>query len=304
MTKIKPMAYDAAFIQFYQGYPELYTIDLPSRLTIIASYFLGIPYHFEPLGESEHGIYSRLPLYRADQFDCVTFVDTVLALANSKNFSEFDKNILAIRYTQYEINYINRTDWFTDLEWNPRLQELGYIQDTTQDILNAHQKSIAEFTTAIINKPEFYAKKTVANLNIPNLSLEQTKTLLEQLRAEGEKFTPQSSILSYIALSDLLDTQGQPNLTLWNQLPVIAVIEIVRPNWRPVNPKDQNSDYGTNLNISHLGIMIRTKTDFIFYHASSISKKVVCLPLIDYLKSFLDDPRPAPVSGIHIEAII
>ena len=298
------MTHDAAFIQFYQDHPELYTMDLASRIKTAASYFLGRPYHFEPLGESEHGIYSTLPLYRADQFDCVTFVDTVLALANSENFFAFEKNILAIRYTAYEINYINRTDWFTDLEWNPRLQELGYLQDTTQDILDSRQKSIAKFTTAIINKPEFYAKKTLANLNIPNLSLTQTQTRLAELRAESEKFTPQSSIVSYIALSDLFDTQGQPHTALWNQLPDRTVIEIVRPNWRPVNPKDQTSDYGTHLNISHLGIAIRTKTDIIFYHASSISKKVVCLPLIDYLKSFLEDKRPAPVSGIHIEAII
>ncbi|MCC2666300.1 MAG: hypothetical protein K0S63_216 [Gammaproteobacteria bacterium] len=297
------MTYDAAFIQFYQDYPHLHTMDLPLRLTTIANSFLGVPYQFEPLGEGENGIYSTFPLYRADQFDCVTFVDTVLAMANATNFFQFEKNILSIRYRQPEINYIYRTDWFTDLEWNPRLQQLGFIKDTTQEILDSNQKPIAEFTTTIINKPEFYEKKTIANLNIPNLSLEETQKRLIQLRSEGEKFTPESSTLAYIHLSHLFDTQHEPNAALWNQLPAAAIIEIVRPNWRPLLLKDNNRDYGTHLNVSHLGIAIRTLTNILFYHAS-INKEVVCLPFVDYLKSFLNDQRPTPVSGIHIETII
>ncbi len=297
------MTYDAAFIQFYQDHPKLHAMDLPLRLETIAASFLRAPYQLEPLGEGENGIYSTLPLYRADQFDCVTYVDTVLALANATHFFQFEKNILSIRYQQPEINYIYRTDWFTDLEWNPHLQKLGFIKDTTQEILDLQQKPIAEFTTAIINKPEFYEKKTLANLNIPNLSLEETQRRLTQLRAEGEKFTPESSTLAYIHLSHLFDTQGEPNADVWNQLPNIAVIEIVRPHWRPLILKDNNRDYGTHLNVSHLGIAIRTLTDILFYHAA-LNKEVVCLPLIEYLKSFLDDQRPAPVSGIHIETII
>jgi hypothetical protein len=298
------MTYDAAFIQFYQDHPDLHTMDLPLRLATIADSFLGVPYQFEPLGEGENGTYSTLPLYRADQFDCVTYVDTVLALANATNFFQFEKNILRVRYSQPEINYIYRTDWFTDLEWNPRLQQLGFIKDTTQEILDPQQKPLAEFTTAIINKPEFYEKKTVANLNVPHLSLEETEKRLIHLRAEGEKFTPESSTLAYIHLSHLFDTHREPNAAVWNQLPAIAVIEIVRSNWRPFLLKDNNRDYGTHLNVSHLGIAIRTLTDILFYHASIIKNEVVCLPLVDYLKSFLDDQRPTPVSGIHIETII
>lgn len=303
IMKVDTMNDDQPFIQFYQDYPHLHAMSLAARVTAIATHFLGQPYVFEPLGEANEGIYSRLPLYRIDQFDCVTFVDTVLALTHATNFTQFRKNILNIRYTNQQIDYTQRTDWFTDLEWNPHLQQLGYIKDATLRIVDQNKKPIAKLAETVINKPVWYAQKTLSNLDLPQLSTEQAQQRLIQLKAEGEKFTAQSSILSYIPLTKLFDLEGQPDTALWTQLPKVAVIEIVRPNWRPVNPKDKSIDYGTHLNVSHIGIAIHTLTGVLFYHAAT-GKTVTCLPLIDYLHSFLDDQRPAPVSGIHIEEIL
>lgn len=297
------MNYDQPFIQFYQDHPRLHTMDLAARVTAIATHFLGQPYVFEPLGEAEEGIYSSLPLYRMDQFDCVTFVDTVLALAHASNFTQFRENILNIRYAQRQIDYTQRTDWFTDLEWNPHLQQSGYIKEATLRIVDPHKKPLAQFAETVINKPAWYAQKTLSNLDLPQLSTEHAQQRLAQLKAEGEKLTAQPSVLSYLPLTRLFDSAGQPDTALWTQLPEVAVIEIVRPNWRPVNPKDKSTDYGTHLNVSHIGIAIHTLTGVLFYHAAS-GKTVMCLPLTDYLHSFLDDQRPAPVSGIHIEEIL
>ncbi|WP_267257006.1 DUF1460 domain-containing protein [Coxiella endosymbiont of Ornithodoros maritimus] len=36
------------------------------------------------------------PLYRTDQFDCQTWVQTALALINVRNINDYEKNILAI----------------------------------------------------------------------------------------------------------------------------------------------------------------------------------------------------------------
>jgi len=302
ITMTDTVNYDQPFIQFYQAHPNLQTLDLQARVAAIAQLFLKQPYQFEPLGEGVEGRYSTLPLYRADQFDCVTFVDTVLALAHATDFNQFKQAILEIRYANQKIDYTQRTDWFTDFEWNPNLQRLGYIQDVTLSVLDENKKSIAEKTTAIINKPDYYAQKTMANLNLPNLSNETAQQRLAELKAEGKKFTAQPSVLSYIPLTKLFDSQGQPNIAAWKQFPPAAVIEIVRPNWRPVNPKDKQTDYGTHLNVSHIGIAIHTSAGIIFYHAAT-GDAVVKLPLTNYLHSFLDDSRPAPVSGIHIEKI-
>ncbi len=295
--------HDQPFIQFYQAHPGLSAMDLQARLTTIAEFFLDKPYQFEPLGEGIQGIYSNLPLYRADQFDCVTYIDTLLALAHAADFNQFKKNILQIRYVSHPIDYTKRTDWFTDLEWNPRLQQLGYIQDATLTILDENKKPVAMQASTLINKPEFYAQKILANLDLQNLSVETAKERLAQLQAEGKKFTTQPSVLSYIPLTTLFDSQGQPNAAIWMQFPLVSVIEVVRPHWRPVNPKDKQTDYGTHLNVTHLGLAIRTSTGILFYHAST-GKSVIKLLLTDYLHPFLEDVRPAPIRGIHIEKII
>lgn len=294
--------YDQPFIQFYQTHPALYTESLQTRVVTIADYFLNQPYQFEPLGEGEQGRYSTLPLYRGDQFDCVTFVDTVLAMAHSSDFTQFQQSFLKIRYLNQKIDYTQRSDWFTDLEWNPHLQNLGYIKDITATFVDENNQPVTKIATAIINKPAYYTQKTTANLNLPQLSEDELAKRLTELKAEGKKFKAVSSSLSYIPFSALFDVQGQPIATLWKQFPDMAVVEIVRPNWRPVNPKDKQTDYGTNLNVSHLGIAIRTPESIIFYHASS-NNTVVKLRLIDYLQSFLNDTRPAPIAGIHIEKI-
>jgi hypothetical protein len=233
----------------------------------------------------------------------VTFVDTVLALTFAADLAQFIKNILAIRYSHLQIDYTQRTDWFTDLEWNPTLRRLGFINDITLSIVDRDKQAIAKLAETIINKPEWYAKKIALNLDLPNLPNQETEHRLRQLQSEGKKFIAEASALTYLPLTKLLNSAGHPDKQIWDQFPNVAVIEIVRPNWRPVNPKDKSTDYGTHLNVSHMGIATRTATDILFYHAAS-GKAVTCLPLVDYLRSFIDDQRPAPVRGIHIEEIL
>lgn len=303
MKTIDIEQYDQPFIQFYQEHPTLSSLSLAASITTIAEYFLNRPYQFEPLGEGIHGRYSTLPLYRADRFDCVTFTDTVLALAHSANFSQFKKEIIKIRYTHHQIDYTKRTDWFTDFEWNPNLQQLGYIQDVTLSIVDQNKKPVAEKATTIIDKPNFYAQKTLANLAMTDLSMNDATHRLTELKQEGKKFTAQPSELFYIPLTQLLDADGQPHIALWQQFPEACVIEVVRPHWRPVNPHDKQTDYGTHLNISHVGIAIRTGDDVMLYHAS-MGKSVIKVPLKNYLREFLNDDRPAPIKGINIEKIL
>lgn len=303
ITIADTLDHDQPFIQFYQAHPALSAMDLQTRITTIAEFFLNKPYQFEPLGEGSLGIYSNLPLYRADQFDCVTYIDTVLALAHADNFNQFKQKILQIRYANHQIDYTMRTDWFTDLEWNPHLQQLGYLQDVTSSLLDENKKSVAMQASTLINKPEFYVQKILANLDLPDLSMEVAQTRLSQLQAEGSSFAIQQSVLPYIPLTKLFNSQGQPNAALWMQFPPVSVVEIVRPHWRPVNPKDKQTDYGTHLNVTHVGLAIRTSAGIDFYHAST-GNAVIKLLLTDYLHPFLEDARPAPIRGIHIEKII
>lgn len=297
------MNHDKPFIEFYQAHPQLLAMNLLSRITIITKLLLDRSYQLEPLGEGAQGKYSTLPLYRADQFDCVTFVDTVIALSHAGNFEQFKQLMLKIRYSNQQIDYTQRTDWFTESEWNPHLQRLGYLQDITLNFIDERKRITAEKITTTINKPDYYTQKILADLNLPDLSDSEAQQLLTELRAEGKKFTTQPSALFYIPFAKLFDAEEKQNETVWKQFPALSVIEIVRPNWRPVNPKDKQTDYGTHLNISHMGIAINVSNEPIFYHAST-GNGIVKLPLVDYLRSLLNDERPAPISGIHVERML
>ena len=73
--------------------------DLNDRLESVSSPFLNRPYLPNgPLGEGTNGKYDRGPLYRTDQFDCTTFVETTVALARSHSLRDFKKEIIHNRY--------------------------------------------------------------------------------------------------------------------------------------------------------------------------------------------------------------
>lgn len=283
--------------------------DLMSRLGSIIPLFLGRPYQWEALGEGSSGRYSQDPLYRFDAFDCVTFVNTVLALIYSNGITAFKKNLQAIRYSAGEVDYRLRTDWFTDLEWNPRAQELGWLQDVTPTFKDANQQPLFTVAKTVIDKPGWYAARSLEDLHVPLGPAEKTARLIA-LQAEGRAFSSKESQLPYIPLHSCFSgnkRNKQPIASFWAQMPGACVIEIVRPDWPIkttwIDPQGRARGYGTNLNVSHLGFALKDpKTEkFTFYHASRLeNKKVMSIDLFDYLVPYCHHDT---IKGIHVEAI-
>jgi len=94
----------------------------------------------------------------------------------------------------------------------------------------------------------------------------------------------------------------QLNNFIFNQLPELFILEIVRPNW------DLTEKIGTHLNVSHLGFAFKKKSkpenkndQWIFRHASSEEKKVVDVSLENYLKRYLHHET---VKGINVQEIL
>jgi hypothetical protein len=232
-------------------------------------------------------------------------VNTVLALIHAKNLTQFKQNMLAIRYQHaLSVDYINRTDWFTDLEWIPNAQQLGWIKDVTSNIVDENHQPIAVVAETVIDKPNWYQVKPLKAIHLlaPLPTEHEAAILLAQLRQAGTAFQAQKSQLTYLPLNKLFNPDGSANYDLFNQIPSGSVIVIVRPNWqiRDNFPGFPNG-HGTNLNVSHLGIAIRSEQDLLFYHASSTLQKVECEPLVAYLKKFIDSPT---IKGIHVEQIV
>ena len=262
--------------------PEWRTLqDVSARLTFLTRYFLGKPYIADPQGEGVKTEIDPSPLYRFDGFDCVTFINNLLALALSSDLPSFEKNLLRLNYYNATPLFENRFH-FMSVDWNPQNQQNKIVTDVTKAIVDKNGVSIAEFAEGEIDRPGWFLKQA-----------ENKKS--GTLRAIAAKTKKEWVSLPYLPLHELFDDNKMPREHLFQQIPSVSVIEIVRPNW---NLKEK---IGTNLHVSHVGFALRdTNGELFFRHASSEEKKVVSVKLSEYLSTYLDSPT---IKGINVQLI-
>lgn len=81
------------------------------RVDILSHHFLGHPYKSNPLiGSADSPEVFTASL---DGFDCVTYIETVLALARSSNADEFAEWLRRIRYERGEVRWKRRNHYST-----------------------------------------------------------------------------------------------------------------------------------------------------------------------------------------------
>jgi Protein of unknown function (DUF1460) len=86
-------------------------VSVGSRIDVLSSYFLGYPYKANPL----IGAADTPEVFTAslDGFDCVTFVETILALSLASKVDEFLEWLRKIRYQQGRIQWERRNHYMT-----------------------------------------------------------------------------------------------------------------------------------------------------------------------------------------------
>jgi hypothetical protein len=102
--------------------------DLAKRIDAFSAQFIDCPYVTNSLVGSPH-----LPeqlVIKLDGFDCVTYMETVLALALSETEEQFKENLIRIRYKNDEVEWQKRNHYMVD--WWRNNEELGLIQDLTR----------------------------------------------------------------------------------------------------------------------------------------------------------------------------
>lgn len=273
--------FDALYVQ-----SELQQLsDISARVEYISRFLLGKPYLVNPQGEGVDSAFDSAPLYRFDGFDCVTFVNNVLALALSHDEQSFKKNLLKINYHHATPLYENRFH-FMSADWNIQNQKNKVVQDITTKIIDKKNNVIAEYAEGDIDRPSWFLKKTD----------DETPERADYLRQAALNVKKEFVRLSYLPLSKLFDDHKNPNKFLFNQIPHGSIVEIVRPNW---NLKDK---IGTNLHVSHVGFAIRQSSgELLFRHASSEKNSVVEMILSDYLKNMLGS---STIKGINVQVAL
>ena len=144
----------------------------PSQLILeIGKFFLGKPYVDGTLdtGKSEHLVVNL------GEFDCVTFVENVIALSRcvksrQKSFEAFRRVIKEIRYRNGRLQgYASRLHYFSD--WIQDNQKKGIVRDITAKIGGKSYRKTINFMTA---HPESYPPLKVA-VNLRRMeSIERT----------------------------------------------------------------------------------------------------------------------------------
>lgn len=82
-----------------------------SRIDVLSRHFLGYPYKPSPLiGSADTAEVFTASL---DGFDCVTYIETVLALARASSVDDFNKWLRKIRYEQGRIQWQRRNHYMT-----------------------------------------------------------------------------------------------------------------------------------------------------------------------------------------------
>jgi len=98
-----------------------------ARADSISRLFLGRAYLENPLG----GGPDQREMFRCsfDEFDCVTYVEIVLALACSKTTSRFSRTLRDLRYREGTVDWFRRNHFMTD--WLRTNAERGVLADIT-----------------------------------------------------------------------------------------------------------------------------------------------------------------------------
>src|SRR5690606_30321475 len=191
------------------------------KLEAFSRMFVGLPYGKNgPLGEGPLGKYDQDPLYRFDTFDCTTYVETIMALAQAKDVDEFEYLLNNIRYEGGIIDYLKRNH-FTDLQWIPNNIHTGQLVEMTAETFGEENIQLAQ---ADINFPGWLRSHKVEQIVLINGSMTDRKERLSELHAEAVNYVIQKATVPYVSIKTLL---ARPELL--NKVPQASLVNFVRP---------------------------------------------------------------------------
>ncbi len=218
---------------------------------------LATPYLLNPLGE-ESGIDTD-PLYRFDKFDCLTFVETVLAksyadLKNNKDNNDVIFNIMMnkIRYSKGEISFETRNH-FQNPDWLNNNAE--YIENVSSDFAKKIGKSEV-FSNIILDRQNWFKKNY--NLVVPSIK--------------------ENISLSYLPF----DYFTKDFVHLIEEPYVFMTI---------IKDDTIKEKVGTEIDVSHTGFLINKNGKLYLRHASSLAGKVIDSDFFDYISKLQKKPK-------------
>jgi 3D (Asp-Asp-Asp) domain-containing protein len=103
--------------------------DPDQRIQFLSEVARGTPYLIFCLGEGPSGLYDKDPLVDIARVDCMTFCEQILAMAISRSYEEFFRNLQRIRYRDGIVDFKMRNH-YTIADWLPNNAWL--LEDATE----------------------------------------------------------------------------------------------------------------------------------------------------------------------------
>ena len=265
------------------------TANLALRIERLSATLLGRAYRLDPLGEGPGAAIDPDPLWSLDFFDCLSLVETVLALARSLTAAQFISELQSLRYRGGEPQFGARNH-FMEADWLPQNLARGVLRDVTGS-LPAPQVLAA----GVVTRRQWLEKLSTNPLQSRNGQLRQSAAAQTELRLLAAQAPESETVsLSYARLRELAATELAITVAA---IPHAAVLLIVRPNTSLFGP------VGAVTQISHLGFVMQKPGATVFRHASSSRRRggVIDVPLAAYLGQM---QRTHSFSGIKVLQLI
>jgi hypothetical protein len=227
------------------------SVDYKDRILFFSESFLNRPYLLNPLGEGQFDEIDQDPIYRFDYFDCITYIETVIALAFSHSHKSFLKQIVNLRYKDGLISYFNRLH-FVELNWLSNGSQKGIFYDSTKQLFS----NLVEEKIVNINVPNWYKTTDLEKIGKSSLDSEKRKIRLNELANFSQK---EDAHLSYLPKNKILS-----NPDLLNRIPDASILFIVSRS----NELERRKT-GSNIAVTHVGFVIKKNNRIIFRNASS-----------------------------------
>ncbi len=131
-----------------------------NRVDEISRYFLGVPYDSTgPTGEGLFDTVDTMPIYNIRHFDCLTYIEHVLALAHSSNADEFISQLQRLRYKDSTIDYLHRNHFFV-IDWLENNKNIATLIEPKEPVV----------VSRIISRKNFF-NRTGLTVQIPDTTI-------------------------------------------------------------------------------------------------------------------------------------
>ncbi|RMG41908.1 MAG: DUF1460 domain-containing protein [Candidatus Dadabacteria bacterium] len=142
--------------------------DLQERILLVAKYFIGRPYLDSPLSRPEG---PEELIFTLSGFDCVTFAETVLAIALSKTAPGVYDHLRRLRYSGGVISWEQRNHYM--LDWIAENVKAGLLEEPFS----------AEATSKVAKKLSALSDYPEHQREINYIPLERFNNILPELKA-------------------------------------------------------------------------------------------------------------------------